>query len=98
MNCPNDLGTILVAMLRTGLLRARASAWAGDPARAAIEADHVHNVPDLLDDYSEGRLASYWNSERPSYIAEVGHDSTADWAPLWRELRPFAERTGVATS
>ncbi len=34
------------------------------PALATIEADHIHNLPDLLRRYNYHKIKYYWNSER----------------------------------
>jgi len=52
MTCPTEIAEILTEILRTGLLRIRALGWSGNAERCAIEADHLHNVPDLLAHYS----------------------------------------------
>jgi hypothetical protein len=91
MNCPLEIAQILLDILEQAVLQTRAAGWAGDPVRAAMEADHIHNLPDLLRHYSPDLLAYYWNAQRVGYIAEadrlgVGIDG---FAPLWERLRPY---------
>lgn len=73
------------------MLRIRASGWAGDSARCAIEADHLHNLPSLLRDYSPARLNYYWEAERSRYMAQSTEADCALFKPLWDELRVCVE-------
>ena len=57
MQCPSEIAELVLEILKIGVLRIRAAAWSGDSARCAIEADHIHNLPDLLRDYSAQALA-----------------------------------------
>jgi hypothetical protein len=61
-------------------------AWEGNTEQCAIESDHIHNLPDLIADYSSDKVAYYWNVERPEYIKQVPEDRLAGWEPLWRQL------------
>ena len=91
MPCPPDVAATLLEILSQGLLRARAAGWAGDAAGAAAEADHVHNLPGLLADYSQERLWCYWDVERPAF-SDRAADRAAAFRPLWERLRSHAER------
>ena len=91
MTCPPALAAVLLDLLSQGILRARAAAWAGDAERAAVEADHVHNLPGLLRDYSPERLKYYWEAERPAFLAQLPPDEGAAWEALWRRLRSQAD-------
>ena len=91
MRCPPEITTIISSLLTTGLLRIRSHGWSGRADRCAIEADHIHNLPALLDDYSPELLSFYWNVERPSYISQVPEAELGGWKVHWQELQPFAE-------
>jgi hypothetical protein len=92
MNCPPDVAAIVLDILGQGLLQARAAGWSGDAARAAVEADHVHNLPNLLADYSPAALRYYWDAERAAYLARATPDSAAAFRPLWERLRVHVDR------
>jgi hypothetical protein len=64
MTWPKEIAEILSKILTAGLLRIRNLGWSGNADRCAIEADHIHNVPDLLAHYSPERFNYYWNVER----------------------------------
>ena len=75
MNCPPEIADMLLEILRTGLLRIRPHAWPGEAELCAIEADHIHNLPDLLADYLRDKLVYYWDVER---AAVHRHESIGD--------------------
>lgn len=74
-----------------GLLRIRAAGWAGNAERCAIEADHLHNIPHLLSDYSRDLLQFYWDTERPAFMAACSVDELREWESLWERLHTEAE-------
>jgi hypothetical protein len=86
------VAAILLDILGQGLLQARAAGWSGDAARVAVEADHVHNLPSLLADYSPAPLRYYWDAERAAYLVRATPDSAAAFRPLWERLRVYVER------
>jgi hypothetical protein len=47
----------IAGILARSIVRIRASGWENDARWCAIEADHVHNLPDLIVDWSLDRLA-----------------------------------------
>jgi hypothetical protein len=86
MQCPSEIAHVVNSAIRTGLLRIRSLAWQGEAERCGVEADHIHNLPDLLADYSEEKLAYYWNVERPSYMGRVPKADLLAWEPLWQRM------------
>jgi len=90
MNCPPEIAEILLELLRTALLRIRSLAWAGDSRRCAAEADHVHNLPDLLSNFSPERLHYYWTVERPAFLSDPGADDP-QFQELWNRLAAHVE-------
>lgn len=91
MKCPPAVADAILDILRHGLLRVRAAGWSGDGDRCAAEADHIHNLPDLLRDYSPERLRYYWDAERPAFMSHLSAEELATWEPLWERLRSQAE-------
>jgi hypothetical protein len=98
MTCPTEIAGILTEILTTGLLKIRALGWSGSAGRCAIEADHIHNVPDLLAHYSPERLVYYWDVERPSYIGQTPASELAVWEPLWRQLNGHVDALAHSSS
>lgn len=91
MTCPREITAVLLDILGHGLLACRAAGWGGDAGRCAAEADHLHNLPRLLADYSVEGLQYYWEVERPAFAAHCDADSLSWWEAHWDRLRPFVE-------
>jgi hypothetical protein len=98
MGCPPEISEIVLKILETGLLRIRSLAWSGQANRCAIEADHIHNLPDLLADFSHERLSYYWNVERPSYIAQGSEEQISEWETIWQRLQPHVDHMNASTA
>jgi hypothetical protein len=88
MTCPPEIAEVVREILKTGILRIRQLAWAQDAGRCAVEADHIHNLPDLLTDYSPDLLRYYWEAERTSFIQQSATGDRARFDPLWAKLAP----------
>ena len=70
---------------RIALLRIRRAAGAGDAELCLIEADHVHNLPQLLANYSPDLLTFYLNVERETYREQLQRHPSRD--PHHRDVR-----------
>ena len=89
MNCPPEIARVILQILHRGILAARSQGWGENAQRAALEADHIHNLPRLLSDFSQDKLEWYWNNEIPCYIKarqRLGHMET-EFEYLWKELQ-----------
>lgn len=95
MDCPREISAILIEMLRMGLLHIRALAWSGGADFCAVEADHPHNLPNLIADYSHEKLLYYWEIERPSYLKRASEPQRVYWEHVWKSLRPHVEGLNV---
>jgi len=84
MTSEEDIKRLLLNLLRTGLLRIRAFGWEVQAERCAIEADHIHNLPDLVRSPRLELLIYYFDHERPAYMKRVP-DSEA-FEPDWLRL------------
>jgi hypothetical protein len=99
MTCPPDVARVILQILRVAVLRIRAVGWRGDGPRCAAEADHVHNLPALLLDYSDELLWFYWQVERPSFMERCSPADLKGYEPLWAELAELVSaRSGVTCS
>src|SRR4051812_33734129 len=98
MTCPPDVAAILLELIGQGLIQARAAGWSGDAARAAAEADHVHNLPGLVAHYTSDGLDYYWDIERPAYLARATPDQVIAFRSLWEQLRSHVERMSTTTA
>src|SRR6266700_4157289 len=91
MPCPSQVAAVLLDLLGHGILVCRAAGWAGNAENCALEADHLHNLPGLLADFSPERLRYYWEAERTSFAARCDADALRQWEELWDRLRPLVE-------
>lgn len=87
MNCPDEIADILLQIIQNGILKARCG-WR-DGERAAIEADHIHNLPSLLRDYKPELLTFYWRVERTCYLRQRKLENAEEFDDLWNLLKPF---------
>lgn len=92
MNCPPDVADVLIEILKWGILQTRA--WAGqkDYRRCSQEADHIHNLPGLLNRYNPDLLAFYWNVERPLLIRQISFEQCKPFHEAWERLQCLVER------
>lgn len=89
MTCPPDIASILLQMMTMGFLQIRNRS--NDSARCLAISDHLHNVPDLVRDFSPARLAYYWDVERSCFIEKCAEEDRWAFESFWEELRPLVE-------
>lgn len=78
-------------ILRIGLLNIRNSS--NDPEHCFAEADHLHNLPELLLNLDhEGLHRYYWEAMRPSFIGQSKPEWIVMYHELWRELEEATHR------
>ena len=58
-------------ILEHGLVAVRNHAHGGGMELCRIEADHIHNIPSLLDETNEARHTCYILGERSLYLARL---------------------------
>jgi hypothetical protein len=85
MQCPPRIADLITQILRIGILRIRVLGWDGQADACAVEADHLHNLPSLLRDFSADLLAFYLSTSRESYLAQV-NETSMEYAQTWKEL------------
>jgi hypothetical protein len=93
MSCPPEIAEAILEILQMGLLRIRALGWSGNSSGCASEADHLHNLPSLLSNYSPELLRYYWEAERPAYCSR-GDGNPAAFAPAWERLHHLLKQGG----
>lgn len=98
MTPSTDAIKIVLEILKLGTLRIRSLGWAGDARRCAIEADHLHNLPDLLLSPSAALLSFYWEVEKPAFEQVSREADLAMFRPLWDELQPHILKSSTAVA
>lgn len=76
---------VLLQIIRLGLLRIRAAGYAGRADDCALEADHLHNIPQLLQSHQPEELHYYFVVERPGFVSRATA-RVDEFTPLWDEL------------
>lgn len=92
MTCPPDVAAAIAEILQIGLLRVRATAWAGEGV--AAEADHLHNLPVLLRQFDYEALRTYWSIERPAYLRRSRPEASQAFAEPWERLAKWLDGYG----
>jgi len=85
MQCPPEIAEIICEILRVGILRIR-NLDSQDAKLCFFEADHLHNLPSLLMDYSQEKLDYYWYAERVSFQERLPAEQTQGFEPMWQPL------------
>ena len=96
MECPDEIQSSLLEILRIGLLRIRSGAGSSDLVFA--EADHLHNVPDLLNHFDLAKLRYYWEVERLAYIRASGVERAGSFRDCWLILEDYLARAQRSSS
>jgi hypothetical protein len=82
-------------ILYRGLLNIRNHA--DDSERCYAEADHLHNIPELLHHFDNEELHRYyWEAMRPSFIAQSKPEWLGLFQHLWAELEEANRREGTS--
>jgi hypothetical protein len=84
-----DIRAPLLKIIETGLLSIRQHADRNDSARCSIEANHLHNLPVLVENCSPQRLTYYLEVEVPQYIRETNNEVPDDVRVAWDVLRAW---------
>ena len=77
-SCPDEVHEAVAELLRIALRRIRDAAGAGDTALCFIETDHVHNLPQLLRNYSPDLLTFYLTVERQAFLEQLRRHACRD--------------------
>jgi hypothetical protein len=76
----------MLDILYEGLLRIRMLAISGNTRACFDEADHLHNLPELLRSNQREELVRFYSElERPSFQSASAHSVEA-FEPLWARL------------
>ena len=94
MECPTEVASLLLKIIGLALLNVRGFGFTkGDANRCAIEADHVHNLPGLIENFSAGALRYYLDVARPEYCRLVANEPGMIklFEPAWSQLDEYAK-------
>ena len=93
MNCPEEVAEALLQIIHRAVLYIRVAGWQHDAAYCALEADHIHNLPGLILNYSRDNLKYYLDIERPGSIERVKEVSgnAEAFQAQWQRLEQFVK-------
>jgi len=77
----------LLAIVERGIVNIRFQCEGGRYELCEAEANHIHNIPGLVQDFSADKLAYYLEVEVPQYVRAIGHPPRGDLLPQWEILR-----------
>jgi hypothetical protein len=89
MRRPEDVRAPLLYIIETGLLVIRRHADLNDSERCGVEANHLHNLPSLVENCSPERLKYYLEVEVPQYIRETNDAIPGKVREAWNALRAW---------
>lgn len=85
-----DVVRILLEIIRVGLLRIRMFGDSGLATACRIEADHLHNIPELISSPSMARVKFYYEVEREAFL-DATSSNVDSFTELWENLRKAIE-------
>lgn len=88
-SCPREVQRQLFEILRWGILNIRTGSETNDCRVCNIEANHLHNIPDLLEEFSRDRLAYYLKVEVAKYERGLGAESLPRLRAAWVALEEW---------
>lgn len=87
--CPPEVASLVLEILYRSITQIRCNPR--DAGYCFFEADHIHNLPELVREYSPKRLLWYWDVDRPLYLSRYPEAMDGWVAPLWEKLHPLVE-------
>jgi hypothetical protein len=88
-----DRFEIYCEILSLGLIQIRHNAHDGEQCFA--QADHLHNLPELLQNFDNEDLhCIYWEATRPAFISQSKLEFLGRFQQLWDELEDANRRHG----
>lgn len=98
MSCPRELQTPLLEILYWTMLEVRSRCQ--DERYCCALADHAHNIPHLIGQYSPELLFYYWECERLCFMRELerqGHEPRQPFQQQWDIIQPIHEKIRAVT-
>jgi len=93
MQCPDRVREIIVKILIASIGQIRELCNEGKMEAAHAAADHIHNLPTLLDRFDQKLLDFYWNVEKPAFSKSMPQSDMVAFASLWSELKEYVRET-----
>jgi hypothetical protein len=92
METPPFIQESLLRILKHGLLNIRYYAEGKNLERCAIEANHLHNIPSLLETFSVDLLKFYIDIEMREYVRETNNQVPEEVRRAWIALTDWVSQ------
>jgi hypothetical protein len=89
MACPPEVTNAILQILKIGIINIRGFASSKNMSRCAAEADHLHNLPELLTSYTPELFRFYLEVEQPLFLKITGGEGVGQFEPHWAILKAF---------
>lgn len=87
MKIPPEVQASLLAIVEIGIVNIRSQCEGRRYDSCEAEANHIHNLPALVQNFSADKVAYYLEVELPQYVREVGNHPRGDLLPHWEILK-----------
>ena len=87
MTCPEEVRVQLLTILTIGIRSIRSCCETGQYGRCKVEATHIHNIPELMQDFSADKLGYYLEIEAPEYVRDIGGNPVRELRAPWESLK-----------
>lgn len=88
----SDLQNVIIDIIQLGLFRVRVFSESGRMIECRNEADHLHNLPEILRSCRQELVRHYYDVERPSFLKAEPSD-VEQFLPLWVRLESLIVRS-----
>lgn len=95
-DCPAEVADAIISILRQAILLIRQAGNADDADWCAVEANHVHNLPTLLQIYNRAKLERYLAWAQTGYahdFQERFQRGPTIYVEQWQRLETFRKNT-----
>jgi hypothetical protein len=96
METPPIIQASLLRILKYGLLNIRYYSEGKNLERCAIEANHLHNIPSLIETFSVDLLKFYIDTEMPQYVRETNNQVPEEFRRAWIALTDWLSQRSSA--
>lgn len=92
MKCPDDINRHLLKILKIDILNIRYLIAKEKYGFCGIEANHIHNIPALLEDYSPELLSFYLDVEVQEYMREMKGNVSSEFKVSLNSLQKLRDK------
>jgi hypothetical protein len=95
MHPPKNIEYAILELLTFGILLARGTADSGNLWLCQLETEHIHNLPHLIDEYSDHRLMCYYEATMRGYMERTKGIDRDGFKPYWKTIEMHLKDAGL---